>query len=150
MNTRALTPKSPSIEIAKRVGAGLLMLCMIALIGCGGTKVYTVDKTVTYRDDMYNMSTVQKISGREEAKLADGSVVNLRNKDKKAMQAYFKENGEVMISMIVDLDQQEMVYLRQKTDSYSTYSKMNSRFDGALKDITKFMGDKKKPQLNLR
>ncbi len=137
-------------HVSNRAAVVLLGLCMALFIGCGGTKVYTVDKTVTYRDAMYNMSTVQKISGREEARLADGTVVNIRNKDKKAMQAMFKENGEMLISMIVDLDEQEMVYLRTNVDNYSDYSRMKKKFDGALKDITKFMADKKDTQLNLK
>lgn len=150
MSTLATPTSTHSLEIAKRIATGLLGLCMIALIGCGGTKVYTIDKTVTYRDEMYNMSTVQKIAAREEAKLADGSVVNIRNKDKKAMQAMFKENGEMLISMLVEMDQQEMVYLRMNVDNYSDYSRMKKKFDSAMKDISKFMGDKKATQLKLK
>ena len=150
MTTLADTRKNFSINTVKHIATGLLVLGMIALIGCGGTKVYTIDKTVTYRDEMYNMSTVQKIAAREEAKLADGSVVNIRNKDKKAMQAMFKENGQMLISMLVEMDQQEMVYLRMNVDNYSDYSRMKKKFDGAMKDISKFMGDKKATQLNLK
>lgn len=150
MTTRADTRKIFSINTVKHVATGLLVLGMIALIGCGGTKVYTIDKTVTYRDEMYNMSAVQKIAAREEAKLADGSVVNIRNKDKKAMQAMFKENGEMLISMFVEMDQQEMVYLRMNVDNYSDYSRMKKKFDSAMKDISKFMGDKKATQLKLK
>ena len=98
--------------LSNRTSVVLLAFCMALFAGCGGTKVYTIDKTITSRDAMYNMSTVQKISGREEAKLADGTVVNLRNKDKKEVEKFFKENDEVLVSMIVDMDQQEMVYLR--------------------------------------
>jgi hypothetical protein len=96
------------------------------------------------------MSNVQKISGREEAKLADGTVVNLRNKDKKEVEKFFKENDEVLVSMIVDMDQQEMVYLRMNVEKYSDYKRLKSRFDKALKDISKFMADKKDTQLNLK
>ena len=150
MTTLADIRKNFSINTVKHIATGLLVLGMIALIGCGGTKVYTIDKTVTYRDEMYNMSTVQKIAAREEAKLADGSVVNIRNKDKKAMQAMFKENGEMLISMLVEMDQQEMVYLRMNVDNYSDYSRMKKKFDSAMKDISKFMGDKKATQLKLK
>ena len=136
--------------LSNRTSVVLLGFCMALFAGCGGTKVYTVDKTITYRDAMYNMSNVQKISGREEAKLEDGTVVNLRNKDKKEVEKFFKENDEVLVSMIVDMDQQEMVYLRMNVEKYSDYKRLKSRFDGALKDITKFMGDKKKTQLNLK
>jgi hypothetical protein len=131
-------------------GALVLAICMLALIGCGGTKVYTIDKTITYRDALYNMSTVQKITSREEAALENGSVVNLRNKEKKELEQFFKDNPGVMVSMIVDMDQQEMVYLRMKVEKYSEYSRLKKRFDNALKDITKFMGDKKATQLNLK
>ena len=150
MTTLAETRKIFSINTVKHIATGLLVLVMMALIGCGGTKVYNVDKTITYRDAMYNMSNVQKVSGREEAKLADGTVVNLRNKDKKEVEKFFKENDEVLVSMVVDMDQQEMVYLRMNVDKYSDYKRLKSRFDSAMKDIGKFMGDKKKTQLNLK
>lgn len=139
-----------SSHLTSRTAAVLIGFCMALLIGCGSTKVYTIDKTITYRDAMYNMSTVQKISAREEAELADGSVINIRNKDKSGMQGLFKQNGEVLISMIIDMDQQEMVYLRTRVDNYSDYSRMKKKFDGAMKDVTKFMADKKDTQLKLK
>ena len=138
------------VRYSTRAATVLLVFAMAIMVGCGGTKVYTVDKTITYRDAMYNMSTVQKISGREEAKLEDGTVVQLRNKDKKEVEKLFKENDEVLVSMIVDMDEQEMVYLRMNVEKYSDYKRLKSRFDKALKDITKFMGDKKDTQLNLK
>ena len=136
--------------LSYRTSVVMLGLCMALFVGCGGTKVYNVDKTITYRDAMYNMSNVQKISGREEARLADGTVVNLRNKDKKAVEKVFKENDEVLVSMIVDMDQQEMLYLRMNVEKYAEYKRLKSRFDKALKDISKFMADKKDTQLNLK
>ena len=144
MSIRTLQPA------LKTAGTLFLVACMALAAACGGTKVYTIDKTVIYRDAMYNMSGVKKVSGREEAKLADDSVINIRNKDKKEMQALFKEHGDMLISMIVDLDEEELVYLRMRVDSYSDYSRMKKKFDGALKDITKFMADKKDTQLNLK
>ena len=136
--------------LSYRTSVVMLGFCMALFVGCGGTKVYNVDKTITYRDAMYNMSNVQKISGREEARLADGTVVNLRNKDKKAVEKVFKENDEVLVSMIVDMDQQEMLYLRMNVEKYAEYKRLKSRFDSALKDIAEFMGDKKETQLNLK
>ncbi len=137
------------LSTARHAIAFMLALALALLIGCGGTKVYTIDKTMLYRDAMYNLSDVKKVSGREEAALADGSVVNIRNMDKKQMQALFKENGEVLISMIIDLDEEELVYLRSRVDNYSDYNRMKKKFDGAMKDITKFMADKKDTQLKL-
>jgi hypothetical protein len=138
-----------SFSTARHAGALLLALALALLVGCGGTKVYTIDKTVIYRDAMYNMSGVNRVSAREEAELADGSVVNIRNKDKKEMQALFEQNGEVLVSMIIDLDEEELVYLRMRMDNYSDYNRMKKKFDGAMKDITKFMADKKDTQLKL-
>ena len=138
------------IKNTRRLGAVFLAICMVALIGCGGTKVYNADKTVTYRDSIYNMSNVQKITAREEATLDSGETVNLRNKEKNELQKFFQENDEVMVSMYVDMDQADLVYLRMRVESYSEYSRMKSRFDKALKDITKFMGDKQKTQLTLQ
>ncbi|MEE4217297.1 MAG: hypothetical protein V2I48_06795 [Xanthomonadales bacterium] len=136
--------------VAKYAGTLLLAFSMALLIACGGTKVYNVDKTITYRDSLYNMATVRQVSGREEARLENGDVVQLRNKDKKELERFFKENPGTMVSMIVDLDDQEMVYLRMQVKNYSEYSRLKKRFDNALEDITKFMGDKKETQLKLK
>lgn len=138
------------LTAAKFAGAVLLALSMALLLACGGTKVYNVDKTITYRDALYNMSTVRQVSGREEAKLENGDVVQIRNKDKQELEQFFKENPDTMVTMIVDLDDQEMVYLRMQVKNYSEYSRLKKRFDSALKDITKFMGDKKATQLKLK
>jgi len=138
------------LATAKYSGTFLLAFIMLLMAACGGTKVYNVDKTIIYRDALYNMSTVRQVSGREEAKLESGEVVQLRNKDKKELESFFKANPDTMVSMIVDLDDQEMVYLRMQVKNYSEYSRLRKRFDTALKDITKFMGDKKATQLKLR
>ena len=139
-----------SFAAARYAGTVLLAICMAALIGCGSTKVYTADKTVVYRDSIYNMSTVKKIGAREEARTPAGEVVNLGNMDKGELKDFFKENPGSMVSMIFDLDEQEMVYLRMEVDSHSEYSRLQSRFEKALKDLTKFMGDKKETQLKLK
>jgi hypothetical protein len=139
-----------SLAAARYAGTILLAICMAALIGCGSTKVYTADKTVVYRDSIYNMSTVKKIGAREEARTPGGEVVSLKNKDKNELKDFFKENPGSMVSLIIDLDEQEMVYLRMEVDSYSEYSRLHSRYESALKELTKFMGDKKKNQLQLK
>lgn len=146
-----ISPRKPKVlDSAKRFGAVLLGLCMVALIGCGGTKVYTADKTIVYRDNLYNMSSVQRVGSREEAKLANGDVINPRTLEKKEFEALIKENKKVLVTMFVEMDDREMLYLRANVDRYSEYSQMKKRFEGALKDITKFMGDKKSTQLKLK
>ena len=135
---------------ARRAGALILTFCMIALIGCGSTKVYTADKTMIYRDDLYNMSNVQRIGSRVDGKLENGEVVNLRDMERKQIENLLKENDEILVSMIVEMDDKEMVYLRSRVQKYSEYSNMAKRFERANKDIAKFMGNKKSTQLKLK
>lgn len=148
ITTISLPRCNPSL--ARHLAVGLLLGCLLALGGCGSTKVYTADKTVVYKGNLYNLANVQRIGSRVEANLADGSTVKMTNMDKKGVEALLKENGEVMVSMVVELDDQDMVYLRSRVSRHSDYNKMQKRFDRAQKDIAKFMADKKKTQLKLK
>ena len=150
MNANVCFTRGRDFPLARHVVAGLLIACILALAGCGSTKVYTADKTIVYNGNLYNMSNVQRIGSRVEARLADGTTVNMTNMDKKAVEGLLKDNGEVMVSMVVEMDDREMLYQRSRVSRYSNYSKMKSRFDGAQKDIAKFMADKKKTQLKLK
>jgi len=134
---------------AKSLAVLLLAAGMLSLGACGSTKVYTADKTIVYRGDIYNMANVQQISGSIDGQLPDGSSVNMKTLDKKGVEALLKENDEVVVTTSVGMDDQQMVYQRARVGSYSEYNKMASRFEGAMKDISKFMADKKKTQLKL-
>jgi len=139
----------PSVYL-RFLGAFMLACGMAMLIGCGSTKVYTADKTMIYRGELYNVSNVQKISGRKQAQPSDGETVNLGRMDKKELEFFFKNNPGAMVSMIVDMDQQEMTYLRMGVDSYRDYAQLEKRFDKAMGDIAKFMADRKNTQLQLK
>lgn len=128
----------------------LAAIGMLFLAGCGSTKVYTADKTIVYNGSLYNISNVQRIGSRIEGSLPDGSTVNMKNLDKKGVQALFKQHSEIMVSTIVEMDDEEMIYQRIRVKNVSDYNKMVKRFDGALNDISKFMADKKKTQLKLK
>ena len=52
------------------------VLTTLLLSGCGGTKVYNVDKTIVYKNSMYNVSSVKQIIANASGKLSDGSEVN--------------------------------------------------------------------------
>ena len=44
------------------LATGLLLAALtVALAGCGSTKVYTADKTITYNGALYNMAIVQRL-----------------------------------------------------------------------------------------
>lgn len=150
MTTAISSSTRTAFSLARYAGAILLVFSMVALAACGGTKVYNADKTIVYRDNLYNMSNVQRIGSREEAKLPSGEVVNIRGMEKKELEALIKQNEKILVTMIIELDDREIVYLRANVDRYSEYSQMSKRFERALKDITKFMGDKKKTQLRLQ
>ena len=127
----------------------LLAVGMIALAGCGGTKVYTAEKTLVYKDSLYNLSGVQQVGSRIEGNAADGTTVNLRTLDKKEVEAQLKANPGMMVTTFVTMDDNEMVYERRQVKNYSDFNKMVKNLDGAMKDITRFMADGKKTQLKL-
>ncbi len=143
-------PRRRDYSLAGYLAVSFLLAGMLALGGCGSTKVYTADKTIVYKDNIYNLGNVQRIGSRIDGQLADGTTVKMTNLDKKGVEGVLKDNGEVTVSMVVEMDAQEMVYLQTRVSKYSDYNKMKSRFDSALKDITNFMGDKKKTQLKLK
>ena len=70
--------------------------------------------------------------------------------DKKAVEALIKEYKPLMVSQLVEMDSQEMVYQRRKVSKYSEYSSMMKSFDRAANDISNFMANKKSTQLKLK
>ncbi len=127
-----------------------LLLIAASLVGCGSTKVYTADKTVVYKDSVYNVSNVKVFTVKNEAVLADKSTVDLKGMDKKGFNALLDKEKSVFVSQGFMLDQDELVYQAKTVDSWSDLNKMNNRFSSAHKDLTKFLGDKKKTQLKLK
>ena len=141
--------KRSALACSHRIFVFLLAVGMIALAGCGSTKVYTADKTLVYKDAIYNLSGVQQVGSRVDGKKADDSTVNMRSLDKKAVEKLLKDNPGMVVTTLVLMDDKEMVYERRQVKKYSDYNKMVNRLDGAMKDITKFMADGKKTQLKL-
>ena len=141
-----------SISMTKQSGFRLIAISIAVLMlgACGSTKVYNNDKTIVYRDNIYNISTVKQIGTDITAKLADDSTVNLTRADKKKVQSLLKENGSMYVTMKFELDSDDLVYRAKKVEKYRDYSRMKSDFDSANKKIIKLMGDKKQMQLKLR
>ena len=140
----------PNFTAARPVATVLLAVLLSLMAACGSTKVYTADKTVIYRDSIYNLSNVQRITSQKLAVTPGGQEVNLANMDTRALKAFFKDNPGSTVSLYMEMDEQQLTYARTKVDSYNDYSRLSSRYDKALKDLTKFMGDKKKTQLKLK
>jgi len=128
----------------------VLVLTVLLLTACGGTKVYKNDKTVVYNGSVYNMSNVMQIDSKNTGKLANDESVNLKGADRKQVEAYLKESGPMYVRMAFDFDGKEMLYRASSVDSWSDYSKMKKSFDNAGKQITSLMANKKKMQLKLK
>lgn len=137
---------------SKHPGLHLLLLILAALMlsACGSTKVYNNDKTIVYKDNIYNVSAVKQIGTSVTGKLADDSTVDLSGADKKKVQSLLKASGPIFVTMKFNLDSDEMVYRAKSVSKYSEYSRMKSDFDSANKKVIKLMGDKKQMQLKLR
>jgi len=141
---------SPKFLLNGWKGILVLFAIMLSIGACGGTQVYTADKTVVYNGNLYNLGNVQKISSSLVGTKGNGETVNLRTLDKKGVEALLKQDSPIVVQATVLLDDEEMVYQNAPVSRYSDYSRMVNRFDDSLEDITKFMADKKKTQLKLK
>lgn len=130
--------------------AATLAVLTLSLAGCGGTEVYTADKTMVYRDSIYNVSNVRVFTARNEAVIGDQQTVDLKGYDKSQFNALLAQNPSVFVRQVFMLDDIEMVYQAQSVASWKDYDRMNNRFEGATKDLTRFLADKNDTQLKLK
>lgn len=128
----------------------LALVPALLLTACGGTKVYDSSKTIVYRDTIYQVTDVQTISTVKEAVLADDRRVDLKNRDRRAIEALIEENDGLFVRMAFRFDDQEMVYRATNVENWRDYSRMEGAFEGAGDDIAKLMREKKTKQLKLR
>lgn len=136
---------------ASLIRAVLLALTVTLLaVSCGSTKVVTANKTMVYRDAIYNVSSVDVFKRSTEATGADGGSVNLDDISKSGFRTLVDEHGKLSVRQAFQLDEVEVVYQAMQVDSWSDYSRMSKRFDNAAEDLQKFLADKKKTQLKLK
>lgn len=150
MTDTCLPRPKRALTFAKCLALLLLIACVASLTGClSSTKVYTTQKTVTYRGDLYNVSNVQKIGTRVEGRTPDGEVINMKGMDKRAAGKLLDEHSSLVVSTVFDMDEQELVYQRSRITKSSEFSKMVSKFESAGKRLSSFMANKKSTQLKL-
>ena len=148
--------KAPIISKAPRRLGRILVLAasvmtMLLLAGCiSSSKVYNNDKTVVYNGSMYNMANVKQIGSSISGKLEDGTIVDLKGANKKQIQKYLDQNGEMYVRMAFTMDTEELLYRAKEIDSYSDFNRMKKDYEKAGKQIADLMGSKKKRQLNLK
>ena len=135
-------------RIAKAVTFVALIAVIASLTACGGTKVYTAQKSIVYKDNIYSLANVSKVSSRMQGRINDEDV-NMKGMEKKEVNALLDEHEMIIVSTIFDLDDQELVYQRVKVDSWREFDTMVRNMENAQKKITKFMADGKKTQLKL-
>ena len=129
---------------------GLSFLIISLATGCGGTKVYNNNKTVVYRDSIFNITDVVQINSTIEGRLSDDSTVNLSRVERKQFENYLEQGGSVFVRMVINLDDQELVYAAQSVDSWRDYNRLLDRFERAGEDIADLLKDKKDTQIELR
>jgi hypothetical protein len=128
----------------------LLAGCLVILAGCGSTKVYNSNKTIAFRDNIYNVTDVEVYSSKVEAIISDDESIDLRGADKKRIKALLDTHGSLFVRQSLSLDDLVIVYQARTIDSWSDYRKMEKQFKNANEDLRDFLASPKKPQLELK
>ena len=150
MNPSIFTSFIAAGENLRRIAALLLFAAIIALPGCGSTKVYTADKTLVYGSNLYNLSNVQRLGSRVEGTIPNGEKINLKQMDKKAINDLLDEHSSLVVTTAVELDDKEFIYQKIRVKNYSDYSRVIKNQESAMNKINKFMANKKSTQLKLK
>jgi hypothetical protein len=138
------------MTVNKFFGATALFLAAILLTACGSTKVYENSKTLVVRGTIYNVTDVKVFSSKTEAQLADGSMLDVLDYEKKSFNMLLEQNGgSVFIKQSIDMDEQEAVYRAKPVDSWSDFRRMRSKFEDATDDLQNFLAKPKETQLEL-
>lgn len=125
-------------------------LVAIALVGCGGTKVYDATKTIVHNGSIYQVTDVKQISTKIEGVTPDKETIDLKGEDKSVVSDLIKQHDPLFVRMAFEMDEQELVYVADEVDSWRDYNRMLSRFEDAGDDIAKLMSETKTKQLELR
>jgi hypothetical protein len=127
-----------------------LAVCLMLLAGCGSTKIYNSNKTIAFRDSVYNVTDVQVYSAKAVAVISDSESLDVKDADKKRINALLKEHGPLFIRQTLSLDELVIVYQAKTVDSWSDFRKIDKQFASAHKDLKKFLANAKKTQLTLK
>jgi len=137
-------------KFSKFFAGGTLVLSIMALAACGSTKVYTAEKTMLFRGNLYTLSGLGVISSEVEAEVPDGEPVDLRSADKDRFNTLKGDAASLKVQTFMMLGEQKVPVETAAVTKYSQLKKMIKDLDSMLDKIHKFMKDPKKTQLELK
>jgi hypothetical protein len=127
-----------------------MAFCLVILAGCGSTKIYNSNKTIAFRDSVYNVTNVQVYSAKSEAVISDSETLNLRGADKKRINALLQQHNPLFVRQTLTLDEVVIVYQAKQVGSWSDFRKMDKQFTSASDKLKKFLANPKQTQLTLK
>lgn len=148
--TRTSTVQITLLSTVKWLTALTLFASLLAIAGCGSTKVINSQKTLAYRGSIYNVTNVLVFSSRTEAVISESETINLAGINKSDFTKSSETHNGLFVRQLLTLDQQEVIYQAKKIDSWSDYNKMNKQFTSAVQSLQKFLANPKQTQLALK
>jgi hypothetical protein len=130
----------------------LAFVCLALVLGasgCGSTKVSTAQKSIAYKDRIYNISLVREVRGVREVILPGGETRNLNSLGDRARRDLFDEYDEFRVRMRVLFDDTELMYFDRSVRNRRDLNALERRFDGAMEEIRRFMANRRQTQLEL-
>ena len=133
------------------LGRCALLVGLLVLGACGGTKVYEVNKTVVYDGTLYNITDVKQVRSHVEA-VVDGreAPLDLKNADRRAFNGHLEQYGALPVRMYFSFDEEEMLYRSATVDSWRQFSSMQRDFESAQDRVMDLMKSRKSTQIELR
>jgi hypothetical protein len=140
-----------NVDARSVVRLAAVVLVGAVLTGCfSSTKVVTADKSISYNGSLYNASNVKVFAPRTDAVISATETTPLSQVTKDQFNAILAQHNPLTVRQVISMDQTELVYKTKSVKSWSDYQDMNEKFQSAVKQITKFMGDPEETQLKLK
>lgn len=127
----------------------VLILLVLSIAGCGGTKVMTAQKTIVFEDRIYNVGAVQEVRPVREIILPGGTVRDLSRMDDREVRNLFESHDRLRVRFSVMFDERELEYAAGTVDSARRVERIERQFDSALDQIRRFLAHRKRTQLDL-
>ncbi|RLE25569.1 MAG: hypothetical protein DRJ65_07435 [Acidobacteria bacterium] len=128
----------------------VVAIAVLVLAACGSTKVYTAEKTMTYKGSLYTLTGASKISSHVNGETSEGELLDLRSVNKAQFKALVEKHGVLEVTTSINIADEAVVAQTATVEKYSDLEKMTKNLNSKMGKIAKFMKDKKDTQLNLK